>query len=302
MPELPNLVIIGAAKSASTFLQNSLDRHPEIFFSPGEVPFFESPDYEQTDLTYLKSLFIGRNEKYLGLKRSTYIGRPEVPNRIKKDLPDAKLLAVLRNPIDRAIAHYFHNMRFGLLPFLPAETGLKKILDDKKYSLKNASANEILECGLYAKYLEKYDYNKKNYNMLVMLQENLLHDKKQSLNYVCAFLGLSEAFLEDPNTGRPQKVIYSLKRIRFSRIFNIFYYKYNNSRTRLFQRKSSAFISILKKLEKSIDLHFEKMKMSDNRTLSLELQNRLVEYYRSDINKLEVILKKDLQHWLSVRS
>ena len=98
MSKLPDFVIIGAQKSASSFMQLCLADHPDIYIPEGETPFFESPDYEQGDIHEIEELFEGRSEKCLGIKRPNYIGKAEVPNRILKHLPNAKLIAILRNP------------------------------------------------------------------------------------------------------------------------------------------------------------------------------------------------------------
>ena len=122
---LPNFVIIGAQKSASTFLQVCLSEHPDVFMPPGETPFFESPDYENSDISRLESLFNNRSESKLGIKRPSYIGKPEVPKRIEYHLPDAKLIAVLRNPIDRAVSAYFHYINNGFIPCINLEKGAR---------------------------------------------------------------------------------------------------------------------------------------------------------------------------------
>jgi len=83
-----------------------------------ETPFFESPYYETSDKGELGSIFEGRTKKCLAIKRPNYIGKTEVPSRTLQDLPDAKLIAVLRNPIEMAIPAYFHNIKYGFLsPF-----------------------------------------------------------------------------------------------------------------------------------------------------------------------------------------
>src|SRR3954453_11545774 len=108
---MPSFVVIGAQKSASTFLQTCLADHPDVFMPKGELAFFESPDYERATLTDLRRLFEGRLERRLGFKRPNYLCKPEVPARLAKDLPDALLLSVLRKPLDRAISAYFHYIR-----------------------------------------------------------------------------------------------------------------------------------------------------------------------------------------------
>lgn len=57
---LPTFVVIGAQKSASSFMQLCLAEHPDIYMAEGETPFFETPDYEQSDISELEMTFQGR--------------------------------------------------------------------------------------------------------------------------------------------------------------------------------------------------------------------------------------------------
>jgi len=158
---LPNFVIIGAQKSASSFLQACLNDHPDIYLPHGETPFFESPDYEQSDIRELQRIFEKRSEKCLGIKRPNYIGKPEVPKRIASHLQNAKLIAVLRNPIDRAISAYYHNIKFEFIPPIDIEIGMRKLIWEPSFSAKYKRSPEIIELGFYCKYLSKYDQFKK---------------------------------------------------------------------------------------------------------------------------------------------
>lgn len=139
-----------------------------------ETPFFESADYETSDKGELESIFEGRTEKCLGIKRPNYIVKAEVPSRIQQDLPDAKLIAVLRNPIERAISAYFHNIKYGFLPPLDIEIGMRKLLLDPSYSLKYKRAPEIIEFGFHYKYLTQYSQYMDNNQLLLFLHEDIL--------------------------------------------------------------------------------------------------------------------------------
>ena len=157
----PDFIIIGAQKASSTFIQDCLNAHPDIFLLPNEIPFFESPDYEESTIHSLYSRFKGKKEKMVGFKRPNYIGKPEVPARIVKHLNDIKLIAVLRNPVDRAISALYHNMNYGFLPIADPNLLFKMILNGESIT-GYPRASEILEFGLYHKYLSLYDeFNKK---------------------------------------------------------------------------------------------------------------------------------------------
>ena len=228
---LPDFVIIGAQKSASTFLQTCLNDHPDIYLPRGETPFFESPDYEQSDLIDLESLFDQRHERCIGIKRPNYIGKPEVAGRIQHHLPDSKIIAVLRNPVYRAISAYYHNIRYGFLPPLPIETGMKKILLDPSFSTRHKRALEIIECGYYFKYLSQYAAHKQGRRLLVLLYDEILANPLESVQKAYVFLGVPKDHVPAPLYHRPQKVIYSMNRLKVLRFGNLLAFRYNQDRT-----------------------------------------------------------------------
>ena len=149
----PTFLIIGAQKSATTFVHKCLREHPDVFMPNGETRFFENPEHLQTDITQFEALF--RNvsqEQAIGIKRPDYLAKPECPPRIYQHIPHAKLLVILRNPVERAISAYFHLMNCSFIPIRPAEEGLTKILDGEYKDLYPKS-REIIEYGFYYKHL-----------------------------------------------------------------------------------------------------------------------------------------------------
>lgn len=123
---LPNFLVIGAAKSGTSSLYMYLKQHPEIYMSPVKEPHFFSFDAESkmtkgpgdpiheaiTDFNAYQAQFDGvTDEKAIGEASTSYLYRPEAPGRIHSTLPDAKLIAILRNPVDRAFSAYMHVVR-----------------------------------------------------------------------------------------------------------------------------------------------------------------------------------------------
>ncbi len=295
---LPNLVIIGAAKSASTFLQHCLDSHPDIFLAPGEVAFFESPDYEEQDLNSLCALFDTRKERVLGIKRPSYIGRPEAAPRIRKYLPDAKLVAVLRHPVQRAVAHYYHNVRFGLLPALTLNDGLARILGDSSFVKKHPAALEVIECGLYGKYISLFADYLQSGNLLVLRHDELVKQQKIKVNKTLEFLGVSPLEHLEVSGKRPQRVVYSMGRIRLLRLANPLLFTYNATRSRLFLREKSPWREALIDLIGKADRALCRLRLSEAKTPDPEISGRLAEFYRDDIKLLESVTGKKFDDWL----
>lgn len=200
----PDFIVIGAQKAASTFIQTTLQAHPDVFLPDGETPYFEDPDYCQTPRTEFNSIFAGRTESKMGIKRPNYIGKPEVPPRIHADFPNIKLVATLRNPITRAVAAYFHQIKYGTLPPLPLEEGLNRILDGDELLLKRfPRAAEVLEFGLYHKYLCMYQPYLRDHRLLIILHDDILADSLTEVKRLYRFLEVSDDFIPPDLDRRP---------------------------------------------------------------------------------------------------
>ena len=126
---LPNFIIIGAARAGTTSLYAYLSQHPQIFMSPiKETRFFayEGPDtktflgrpnpniFPITTLEEYRALFEpAKSELAIGEASPIYLESPVAAQRIKQLLPEAKILAILRNPADRAFSDYLLALRYG---------------------------------------------------------------------------------------------------------------------------------------------------------------------------------------------
>ena len=297
---LPNFVIIGAQKSASTFVQGCLKEHPEIYIPNGEIAFFESPHYEENSIVSLERLFEGRNEKCLGIKRPNYIGTSEVPNRIKNHLPNAKLIAVLRNPIERAVSAYHHYINYGFIPPRDIERGMLDLLNGS-YSVKFKRSKEIIEFGFYYKHLKEYRHFLEREQLLVLLHEDIVKSPLSSVKRIYRFLDIDAKYEPKAIDSRPQAVTYSIPHLILSSIRNRLFYNYNSDRTRLFvkdlnpiNKAIAGFITLIGKQLLS------KIFINTRPTLSEQLKDRLFNVYEDDIKKLQLLIQRNLCQWLSL--
>ncbi|MEM8844948.1 MAG: sulfotransferase [Pseudomonadota bacterium] len=296
---LPNFIVIGAQKSASTYLQFCLDDHPEIYMPAGEVPYFESPDYENNNISDLEHYFHGRSELCLGIKRPNYIGKPEVPGRIKDILPNAKLIAVLRNPVDRAVSAYFHLIKYGFLPALSVEDGMRRIILTDSFSEKFKRAPEIIEFGLYSKYLSKYQYFFENDRILTLLHEDILRNPIGEVQRVYKFLGVNDDLIPKSIGLRPQKVIYSINRLKLLSRRNKYLFEYNEDITRCEQKKMSPLSFLAAGSITAFDRYLlSRIYKSNKPQISEELKQILNDIYKDDILNLETLIDKDLKNWM----
>jgi hypothetical protein len=295
---LPNFVIIGAQKSAITFLHWVLRLHPDVFMPEMEIPFLESPDYENHGMERLESIFSGKDEKLLGIKRPNYIADEAVALRIKKHLPEAKLIAILRNPVERMVSAYYHYMNTGFIPVSNIETGMSHLLNGD-YGHKYKRAKEIIEFGFYFRHLQRYKSYFDSNNFLVLLHEDFIQDKIGSIKKAYRFLELDESFIPEDLNAEPQKVMYSIPRLKIRSLFNPVIYRYFNDNTRL-EPRGTRLAAYAEKLKNLVDNRMMSLVWDSKKpVLSGELKKSLYALYSDDIHHLEKFLARDLSTWKS---
>lgn len=293
---IPSLIIIGAQKSASTYIHDCLGDHPDIYMIPGEIPFFESPDFENHKIEDLYKHFEGRTETILGFKRPNYLGKPEVPERIKRFLPDAKLIVILRNPIERSLSALYHNMNYGFLPLGDPNEMMKKIFKDEEI-LGFPRADEVKEFGFYYKYLQLYQEFYDKGNLLILKHEDIKKDKNQIIEKVYRFVGVDSAYRPQNIDSKPQSVVYNLKRLKFLRLKNNLIYNYNEERTRLKKKKGLFFILIREIFVQFDALFLGKLYKNKKEVLKESTLKLIYNTYKSDIEMLEKKYGFDLSEW-----
>jgi hypothetical protein len=122
LPPLPTFLVIGAQKSATRWLRQNLGKHPEIHASPYEIGFFNSPKrFDDLGVEWYRSQFlVGWNgEQVVGESTPGYMmWRHEpvvVAERVKMTVPNVRLFAILRNPVDRANSAMVHHIKYERL-------------------------------------------------------------------------------------------------------------------------------------------------------------------------------------------
>lgn len=150
---LPSFIIIGAARAGTTSLYAYLISHPNVLPAvKKETVFFNYAYHTNPDWYKMYFPTISEREKIKkqkGIQRvitgeatPSYLIDPHVPQRISEMLPGIKLIVLLRNPIERALSHYYHNIFFGIEK-LPFEEGIKKEPERINKSFEELKNEEI---------------------------------------------------------------------------------------------------------------------------------------------------------------
>ena len=185
-PVLPNFLVIGAAKAATTAVCEHLDRHPEIYISPKKETFFFSRDSRYAlGLAWYHQMFAGvTTEKAIGEGSTHYsaVGVfPEMLPRIATHLPDVKLIYMLRHPLTRIESMWMEHRSQGLerLGFFEAIREEPIYLETSRYWKQ------------YDAYRAYYDADR----FLLLFYEDFRRDPQAVLSRMFAFLGVDPLFV-----------------------------------------------------------------------------------------------------------
>lgn len=197
---MPNFIIFGSQKGGTTSLYNYLTQHPSVIHAARKEVHFFDKNFERGGEWY-RSRFPMCGQNFItGEASPSYIFHPHAPKRIAEMTPSVKLIALLRNPVDRAYSHYNHNFkkkREKLSFELALETEEERLfqhlylmLEDEKYFNKNYFHYSYLGRGLYLEQLKKWFTLFSKEQILILRSEDFYADTAVILNRVLEFLKL----------------------------------------------------------------------------------------------------------------
>ena len=214
---LPDFIILGAQKAGTTSLHAYLREHPDVLpCAWKEVHFFDGRNYRRGEAWYrrqflnaddLRALPKFRGRRLIGGEATPYyLFQPQVPERIAKHVPKAKLIALLRNPIARAYSQYQHNVRRDKEPLsfadalkredelLPLEHERKKA--DPAYRSEAHHRFSYKLRGCYAEQIERYYRFFPREQLLIVKSEDLFERPQETYASILDFLDLPPFVLE----------------------------------------------------------------------------------------------------------
>jgi hypothetical protein len=198
---LPNFLILGAQKAGTTALYAYLRWHPQITGpSFKEVSFFDR-HYARGERWY-RAHMPARRRPFVGEASPSYLFHPLAPQRVAQLLPNARLIALLRNPVDRAFSHYQHEVSLGREPLTFEQAiereetrmrgELERMLDDPAYFSEPWWNYTYVARGRYAEQLERWFDAFPREQLLVLLTEELAQDTPAAYRRVLDFLGVDQ--------------------------------------------------------------------------------------------------------------
>lgn len=302
MNRRPNFLVIGAAKSGTTSLYYALRQHPDVFMpavkeprffayadaqpalrGPGDVRTHEEAGTVYTWGAYCDLFREATRESAVGEASPNYLYSAAAPRHIHARLPEVRLVALLRNPVDRAYSHFLHLVRSGREPLrdfgaaLDAEA--ERIAQGWEWSW------HYQQMGFYHRQLTRYLEYFPREQLAVYLFDDFVADPVAVVQQVYRHLGVDAQFTPDmaarhratgmPRSERLQRLIHNADHglRQLAR-----YLLPEAVREWLLVRVKSA------NLEKP--------------PLDPAVRARLTAVYRDDILQLQDLLDRDLTGWL----
>lgn len=293
---LPHFLVIGAQKAGSTYVLESLRAHPAIYMPRAEVPFFEGDRYSPDRLALFERHFeAARPGQLIGVKRPNWLCCPECPGRILRHLPHAKLIAILRNPVERAVSGYFHYMASGFIPIRPIEAGLPDLLDGKYDHLPRA--REIMEFGMYHKHLAGCERCFPKTRIHIALLDDFRPDPGAALEAMFSFLGVDPGFRPKLTDRRPMAAPYSITRLRLRTAAHGLIFRRSSDGAYL-EPRLNPLSRAINALNTATDrLLWARLFPAKAPKLSPGLQARLEAIYAPDVDALRGWLGRPMPQW-----
>lgn len=301
---LPNFLVIGAWKSGTTSLHYYLEQHPDIFMSPGKQSYFfafegedpncQGPGDEEhhkqrlvVDIRDYRALFTGRtSEKAVGEACSVYLYHPRAPGNIKRHIPDAKLVVMLRNPVDTTYSAFMQQIRDGLETTGDFEEALR--LEKNRIRDNWRPMWHYKRRGYYHAQLSRYFDLFAPAQIRIHLYDDFTTDPKAVIQDIFAFLDVDSGFLPDMN------VRYNVGGLPKSQGLQNLLGSKNTVKKMIKACLPHRVTRRLKHASSSV-----RTKNLQKPALPPGTRARLTADFREDILKLQDLIGRDLSAWLA---
>lgn len=339
----PNFLILGAAKAGTTALYSYLRQHPDIFMPDKKEPGFFSMYGEEltlpiTDTTsseyracanlyhrvlknsitdpeqYTALFSAARGEAAIGEATTSNLYFPRAPENIQRFIPHAKLIAILRNPVDRAFSGFLHAVRKN-----HEHRDFREALNgepiDSDY-IWWCTGDYYIRPGFYSKQLARYFDRFDREQIKLCLYDDLTGNPQALMKELFHFLGVDESYALDVSrkhnvssvaTGVSGSLFRTARRIATSsRPMNAITRMVKRSlpetwRKRIGQSHRSVRLQEhLANVETTMETESIGQGADSFRKPKLDAETRrwLAEIYRDDILRLQDMLQRDLSAWL----
>jgi hypothetical protein len=296
---LPNFFIVGAAKSGTTAVFRYLRQHPDVYLPDRKEPRFFSYDAADRtryggpraerliativkDQTAYEALYSRTNgERAIGDASPSYLPSPIAAGRIRETVPDARIVAVLRNPVERAYSHFLGNVRNGFEP----ETDFERVLALREQRQRERWWRkwDYVGNGFYGEQLQRYFERFDRERIKVYRYEELRDRPNTLMQDLLGFLGV------DPSVELDVSGHHNVSAVP------------KNERVQWLMSRRSPLRRVVRPLlpgplRRRLKADVER-RNSHRPDMPSGARAQLVEIYGDDIARLEILLGQDLSSW-----
>jgi len=277
---LPDFIIIGGMKCGTTSLHYYLNCHPDISMSKEkELNFFIEERNWNKGLDWYQSQFVGKAQIH-GEASPNYTNFPhwpETPKLIHETIPDAKLIYLVRDPIQRIVSHYVHKYADGG-ENRPIEEALSDF-EDNYYNPYICRSRYYLQLEQYLQYFEPE-------KILLVTTENLYEYPEKTLSGILQFLGVSSEINFINYQKKLHKSVFKRRKtVLGNRIAKLpIVAKINNLHPRLRYHVNKL-------------IYFPFSTPVKKPKLTTDLQERLINYLKDDVDKLRQFTGQKFSEW-----
>ncbi|MCB0058837.1 MAG: sulfotransferase [Caldilinea sp.] len=298
----PTFLVIGAYKAGTTSIHHYLKQHPQVFMSQRkEIRFLTYAGHERLPLSPVEFASLPWPVQTLPAYEALFAEAMETQDRgdvspsyleyaeqsiigIRAFVPEAKLIAILRQPADRAYSnHLFHvrveqeeELEFRSVLRFEAEGRVRRVNGLPRANIARGFYYEALQCYFQAFPREK---------IRVWLYEDLRADAAGLMRKIFRFLAVDETFTPD--------VSIRYNAAQWPRL------PIPPTATKRLRRLVGPFMRLLSKdLHRSASKHYRTLSYTQAPELDPALRSELTALYRDDILRTQDLIGRDLGHWL----
>ncbi|MBE9046261.1 sulfotransferase [Pleurocapsales cyanobacterium LEGE 10410] len=300
--KLPNFLIVGAAKSGTSSLCDYLKQHPQVYmpvtkepnffvFEGLNLPPFSGPadphtlyqrlyKHSITNFESYQELFQGvSQERAIGEASVRYLYFPQAAERIKKYIPNVKLILILRNPIDRLYSHYLMmKVRYRLEPL-----SLARAIEQEEERVSNNWGWDwhYVRVGMYYHQVKHYLSLFDRKQIKVFLYDDFCTNPLGVFQEVCQYIDVDDTFL--PDMSKRNRKAY------WPRSFTV---DWLLSDSNLFRTSLLRFLP--EKAYQGIVRHGKRLNSTSIPPMSSDIQAKLVAVFKEDILNLQQLIQREL--------
>ncbi|HEY1464000.1 MAG TPA: sulfotransferase [Terriglobales bacterium] len=272
---LPSFFIVGPPRTGTTWLHEVLSQRTLLPDPTKETRFFDN--HFQRGTAWYRAHFKGAENQRVGEVAPTYFASNEARERIAELVPNARIVCVFRDPVERVFSLYRLKRAYGMIP----------------WSLEEAISRdpELIESGKYATKLKEWWHTFGHESVLPMFYEDLRQNPQYFVNSVADFIGISRFNL----TASDFKRIHSSESMTLPKN----YYRTRGATLMADWFKARQLDNIVSIVKNSSLIKYFLGGGPAFAKPSPEISAKLYELFRPEVEELENILGRDLSAWKS---